>query len=92
MTLFEERPSLDGKAIIALPSITARGESKIASVLKHGAGVVSSRAHVQYVVTEQGIANLRGKSLKERAHALIGFAHTSVRERLLKEAHDLHFA
>lgn len=54
--------------------------------------MVSSRAHVQYVVTEQGIANLRGKSLKERAHALIGFAHTSVRERLLKEAHDLHFA
>jgi 4-hydroxybutyrate CoA-transferase len=75
-----------GKPIIALPSVTAKGESKIVSILKPGAGVVTTRAHVQYVVTEYGIANLYGKSLKERSSLLIGIAHPDHRERLEEEA------
>ncbi|KAJ8709589.1 hypothetical protein PYW08_009593 [Mythimna loreyi] len=77
-----------GKPIIALVSVTKRGESKIVPTLKVGAGVVSSRAHVQYVVTEQGIANLFGKSLRQRAHALINIAHPDHREALEKAAFE----
>ncbi len=75
-----------GKPIIALPSITGRGESRIVSFLKPGAGVVTTRAHVHYVVTEYGIANLYGKNLKQRARALIEIAHPSHREQLEREA------
>ena len=71
-----------GKPIIALPSTTSKGESKIVSMLKPGAGVVTTRAHVHYVVTEYGIAYLHGKTLKERAKALIDIAHPMHREDL----------
>ncbi|MFN0047818.1 MAG: acetyl-CoA hydrolase/transferase family protein [Cytophagales bacterium] len=75
-----------GKPIIALPSITPKGISKIVNFLKTGANVVTTRAHVQYVVTEYGIAYLYAKNLKERAKALINIAHPSFREQLEKEA------
>ncbi len=75
-----------GKPIIALPSITGRGESRIVPFLKQGAGVVTTRAHIHYVVTEYGIANLYGKNLKQRAKALIDIAHPTHREALEKEA------
>ncbi len=80
----------DGQAIIALPA-TARGDtiSRIASVLASGAGVVTTRAHVQTVVTEYGVANLFGRSLRERAAALIGIAHPDHRDRLRSEARQL---
>ncbi|MFM8436855.1 MAG: acetyl-CoA hydrolase/transferase family protein, partial [Candidatus Kapaibacterium sp.] len=57
----------DGKPIIALPSTTSKGESRIVCKLKPGAGVVTTRAHVHYVVTEYGSVNLYGKNLRERA-------------------------
>ncbi|MEO8934421.1 MAG: acetyl-CoA hydrolase/transferase C-terminal domain-containing protein, partial [Xanthomarina sp.] len=60
-----------GKAIIALPSITKTGISRIVPTLKPGAGVVTTRAHVHYVVTEYGIANLYGKNIKQRVKALV---------------------
>lgn len=75
-----------GKPIIALSSVTNKGESKIASFLKPGAGVVTTRAHVHYIVTEYGVANLYGKSLRQRAKALIDIAHPDHRERLEREA------
>ncbi len=78
-----------GKPIIALPSITKRGESRIVPFLKEGAGVVTTRAHVQYVVTEWGVANLYGKSLKQRAKALIEIAHPDQRENLDQEAFEI---
>ena len=75
-----------GKPIIALPSATRRGESRIVPFLKQGAGVVTTRAHVHYVVTEYGIASLYGKSLRERASALIDISHPDNREELEKAA------
>ena len=75
-----------GKPIIALPSATSRGEARIVAQLKPGAGVVTTRAHVHYVVTEYGVANLYGKNLRERAKALIGIAHPRHREDLEREA------
>jgi acyl-CoA hydrolase len=74
-----------GKAIIALPSITSRGESKIVPQLKAGAGVTTTRAHVHYVVTEYGVVDLFGKNLKQRATALTSIAHPDYRENLEKE-------
>lgn len=74
--------SKGGKAIIALPSTTRRGESRIVPVLKEGAGVVTTRAHVHYVVTEYGVAHLYGKSLKQRRKLLIDIAHPDHRENL----------
>jgi 4-hydroxybutyrate CoA-transferase len=74
--------SKGGKPIIALPSITKNGESKIVPWLKQGAGVVTTRAHVHYVITEYGIAYLYGKNLNERAEALIKIAHPNHREKL----------
>ncbi|MGZ5303027.1 MAG: acetyl-CoA hydrolase/transferase family protein, partial [Bacteroidia bacterium] len=64
-----------GKPIIALPSQTSRGESRIVPFLKQGAGVVTTRAHVHYIITEFGVAYLYGKNLRERAQALINIAH-----------------
>lgn len=64
-----------GKPIIAMNSVTAKGVSKIVPLLKEGAGVVTTRAHVHYVVTEYGIAHLYGKNLRQRADALIEIAH-----------------
>ncbi len=77
-----------GKPIIALPSVTGRGESKIVSFLKPGAGVVTTRAHVHYVVTEYGAAFLYGKTMRQRAKELIHIAHPDHRERLEKEAFE----
>lgn len=71
-----------GKPIIALPSITNKGVSKISGMLKNGAGVVSTRANVHYVVTENGIADLYGKPMQERARELIRIAHPSAQEEL----------
>ncbi len=75
-----------GKPIIALPSTTNSGVSKIVPFLKQGAGVVTTRAHAHYIVTEYGIANLYGKNLHQRARALIDIAHPDHRESLEKEA------
>ncbi len=75
-----------GKPIIALPSVTSRGESRIVPYLKQGAGVVTTRAHVNYVVTEHGAASLHGKNLRQRARALIGIAHPGHREALERAA------
>jgi 4-hydroxybutyrate CoA-transferase len=80
--------SPEGKPIIALPSVTRRGESRITPFLKEGAGVVTTRAHMHYVVTEYGVANLYGKSLRERARALINIAHPDVREKLEEAAYN----
>ncbi|MUU77938.1 acetyl-CoA hydrolase/transferase family protein [Winogradskyella endarachnes] len=76
--------SKGGKAIIALPSVTKNGVSRIVPILKPGAGVVTTRAHVQYVVTEYGIANLYGKTIKQRAEALIKIAHPNHRMHIEK--------
>jgi acyl-CoA hydrolase len=77
-----------GKPIIALPSQTSRGESKIVHFLKQGAGVVTTRAHVHYIVTEYGVANLYGRNLKQRARALVEIAHPDHREHLEREAFE----
>lgn len=73
-----------GLPIIAMPSITSKGVSKIVPTLTAGAGVVTPRTLTQWVVTEQGAVNLYGLSLRQRAEALISIAHPSVREELLK--------
>ncbi|MFA7691685.1 MAG: GNAT family N-acetyltransferase [Candidatus Hydrogenedentales bacterium] len=83
--------SEDGKAIIALYSTTAEGKSRIVSSLTPGAGVVTTRGDVHYVVTEHGAAYLHGKSIQERALALISIAHPDYREKLLKDAIALHY-
>jgi 4-hydroxybutyrate CoA-transferase len=75
-----------GKPIIALPSVTSAGESRIVSMLKPAAGVVTTRAHVHFVVTEHGIADLFGKNLRQRAAALIAVAHPAHRDALAAEA------
>jgi acyl-CoA hydrolase len=76
-----------GKAIIAMPSITAKGISKIVPNLREGAGVTTTRAHVHYIATEYGVVNLYGKNLKQRAKALISIAHPDHREELEQEAY-----
>ena len=77
-----------GKPIIALPSRTAKGVSRIVAMLKPGAGVVTTRAHVHYVVTEYGIAYLFGKNLRQRAKALISIAHPEDREALERACYE----
>ncbi|XLS30699.1 acetyl-CoA hydrolase/transferase family protein [Flavobacteriaceae bacterium M23B6Z8] len=77
-----------GKAIIALPSATSKGVSKITPFLKRGAGVTTTRAHVHYVATEYGVVNLFGKGLEQRARELISIAHPDHRETLHKEAYE----
>lgn len=71
-----------GKAIIALPSITKRGESRIVPYLKQGAGVVTTRAHAHYIITENGIADLYGKTLKQRVDELVKIAHPTHQEAI----------
>jgi len=79
--------SMNGKSIIALPSTAAGGKiSRIACELDRGAAVTTSRNDVHYVVTEFGIADLRGKSLRQRANALIEISHPDFREKLTTEA------
>lgn len=80
-----------GKSIIALYSTTANGKSRIVSALTPGAGVVTTRGDVHYVVTEYGVAYLHGKSIQERALALISIAHPDYREQLLKDAIENRF-
>ena len=79
-----------GRAIIAMPATAGGGKySRITPVLTAGAGVVTTRAHAQYVITEHGIANLRGKSLRERAEALIAIAAPEFRQELCEEVNKL---
>jgi 4-hydroxybutyrate CoA-transferase len=81
----------DGRAIIALPSTAAGGSaSRIVPSLREGAGVVTTRAHVRTVVTEWGVAELFGRSLAERALALIAIAHPDFRDELRLAARQLH--
>jgi acyl-CoA hydrolase len=77
--------SEDGKPIIALPSITSKGLSKIVVNLKPGAGVVTTRGHIHWVVTEYGAVNLFGQNMKQRAKSLIEIAHPMHREALERE-------
>ena len=82
----------EGRAIIALPSTAAGGTvSRIAVALQEGAGVVTTRAHVRTVVTEWGVAELFGKSLRERAQALIAIAHPDFRDELEAGARTHHW-
>jgi 4-hydroxybutyrate CoA-transferase len=78
--------SANGRPIIALPSTTSRGQSRIVSLLQPGAGVVTTRAHVRFIVTEFGVADLYGRSLRERARDLIRIAHPDHREALVRDA------
>jgi acyl-CoA hydrolase len=83
--------SKGGKPIIALPATCKGGSlSRIVPKLKEGSGVVTTRADVQYVVTEYGVANLWGKNLQERAKSLINIAHPDFKEMLEKEAKERH--
>ena len=78
--------SKGGKPVIALPSTTEDGKvSRIVPFIREGAGVVTTRGHVHYVVTEFGVASLRGKSIRERALELIRVAHPKFRGHLLQE-------
>ena len=78
--------SQGGKPIFAMTAATAKGISKITPYLKEGAGITTTRAHVHYVVTEYGMADLFGKNLKQRAEALIKIAHPDFREQLERDA------
>lgn len=81
--------SRKGKSIVAMTSRAKNGQSKIVPMLKQGAGVVTPRASIQWVVTEYGAVNLFGHSIQERANMLISIAHPDDRERLEKEAFGL---
>lgn len=87
--------SKDGVPIIALPSTTTTRDgtviSRIVTMLKRGAGVVTSRNHVRYIVTEFGVADLYGKSIRKRAESLIGIAHPDFREAMKREAAELRY-
>ena len=80
--------SKGGKAIIAMPSITNKGVSKICDTLLPGAGVVTTRNHMHWFVTENGAVDLYGKSLQERARLLISVAHPSAQEELDRAAFE----
>ena len=87
--------SKGGVPVIALPSDTTTRSGKrftrIVGMLKHGAGVVTTRNHIRYVVTEYGVADLYGKSIRQRAQALIGIAHPDFRADLTKQARALNY-
>ena len=80
--------SQGGKPIIALPSVTNKGISRITPFLKEGAGVVTTRGHVHWIITEYGSVNLFGMNLKQRAKALISIAHPSHQENLERAFQD----
>ncbi len=80
--------SKGGKAIIAMPSVTNKGVSKISPVLMAGAGVVTTRNHIHWFVTEYGAVNLYGKTLQERAKLIISIAHPDHRESLEQAAFE----
>ena len=77
-----------GKPILAMPSVTAKGVSKIAPVLTTGAGVVTTRSHIHWLVTEYGAVNLYGRSLQERARLITSVAHPDHRESLERAAFE----
>ena len=80
-----------GRAIIALPSTAAGGQaSRIVPFLRDGAGVVTTRAHARTIVTEWGVAELFGRSLRERAKALIAIAHPDFRDELTAAGRRIH--
>jgi 4-hydroxybutyrate CoA-transferase len=87
--------SKGGVPVIALPSTATLRDgsmiSRIVAMLNRGAGVVTSRNHVRYVVTEFGVAELYGKSIRQRAQALINIAHPDFREELSRQAHELKY-
>jgi acetyl-CoA hydrolase len=87
--------SKGGVPIIALPSMATMRDgtpvSKIVHFLKPGAGVVTSRNHVRYIVTEHGVAELYGKTIRQRAQALINIAHPQFREELTYKAKELNY-
>lgn len=80
--------SKGGKSIIAMPSVTNKGVSKISNVLTSGAGVVTTRNHMHWFVTEYGAVNLYGKTLQERAKLIISIAHPDHREELERQAFE----
>ena len=80
--------SKNGRPIIAMPSITEKGLSKISPILIEGSVVVSTRANIHWVVTEQGLVNLYGKTMQERARLLISIAHPNHREVLDRAAFE----
>jgi acyl-CoA hydrolase len=77
-----------GKPIIALPSTTSKGISRIVPCLKEGAGVVTTRGHIHYIATEYGVVNLYGRNMEQRARLLISIAHPDHRETLEKAYFD----
>ena len=79
-----------GKAIIAMPSTVKGKISKIVPILDEGAAVTTSRNDVDYIVTEYGIAHLKGKTLKQRSKALIQIAHPDFRPQLI-EAYEQRY-
>jgi 4-hydroxybutyrate CoA-transferase len=87
--------SKGGVPIIALPSTATMRDgsaiSRITTLLKHGAGVVTTRNHVRYIITEYGVADLYGKSIRQRATSLINIAHPDFRDMLTHEAKGLHY-
>jgi acetyl-CoA hydrolase len=87
--------SKGGVAVITMPSTSTLRDgsvvSKITPLLKHGAGVVTSRNHVRYLVTEYGAADLYAKSVRQRTQALIGVAHPMFREELTEKAKELRY-
>ena len=87
--------SKGGVPVIALPSTNTMRDgmvlSKIVSLLKYGAGVVTSRNHVRYIVTEYGVADLYGKTIRQRATQLINISHPDFREDIKKQAQALHY-
>ena len=84
-----------GVPIITMPSTSTMKNgtvvSKIVPMLKQGAGVVTSRNHVHYVVTEYGVADLYGKSVRQRSQALINIAHPMFRQEMTEQARELHY-
>jgi len=80
--------SKGGKSIIALSSRTNKGFNKIVPRLQVGAGVVTSRAHVDYIVTEYGVAKLAGKTIKDRVIAMVDIAHPDFREDIMREYYE----
>ena len=72
-----------------MPSTTKRGESRIVPFLKQGAGVVTTRAHIHYVITENGIADLYGKTLRQRANELVRIAHPNHQGNIEREYYEL---
>ncbi|MDO5509507.1 MAG: acetyl-CoA hydrolase/transferase C-terminal domain-containing protein [Weeksellaceae bacterium] len=79
-----------GKPIIAMPSITSGGISKIVPQLHHGAGVTTTRAHVHYIATEYGVVDLFAKNIRERVHLLISIAHPDHQEELMRQASEIY--